>query len=205
MRINTEWYLNLAGKYALAAYKRGEQTIEEWESNLVSVPEKDLYQMADGLQSACEEIRELREQIKQLQDDLKHSDTPEAMTHALELHHRCVVRPVVEYCEAFYDWIKALEVAHKEWEEKSEDSKQWHSPPPLYSSKEHIGFVLMAIGKSDYLRRRIYAKESHRTEKCPVHKGKWSGLRWPTEPPMEGCLCQDPDGNVSGWIPVKDE
>lgn len=27
-------------------------------------------------------------------------------------------------------------------------------------------------------------------------------MTWPTDPPVEGCLCQEPDGNVSGWIPL---
>lgn len=199
--VNTSYYKEQAEKHF--GHDRGEKTVEEWENSKVEVSERDLSTLADGLFHACEQIEYLKKEMARLQEHLLHADTVESRTQGLELHYKCVVRPVTEYCEAFYDWLKALEVAHKEWDEKPEESKQWHSPPPLYNSKEHIGFVLMAIGKSDYLRRRIYAKEPHRTEKCPVHQGKWSGIRWPTEPPMEGCLCQDPDGNVSGWIPVE--
>lgn len=47
------------------------------------------------------------------------------------------------------------------------------------------GFVC----KSNYLARRLYGGEVHRTIPCPIHKGYWSGLGV--------CVC-----HMTGWLPA---
>jgi hypothetical protein len=58
--------------------------------------------------------------------------------------------------------------------------------------------VLGALGhatKSNLLFRILYLGEDPRTEKCPVHKGVWSGCE-----PDGKCECMS-GSNVTGWLP----
>ncbi len=52
------------------------------------------------------------------------------------------------------------------------------------------------IGKSALLDRLIYRCEPLRTEKCPAHKGKWSGIPSSDAECPHGCA-------LTGWLPVK--
>lgn len=232
--INTQYYKEKAEKFF--GHDRGDKTVEEWENSKLEISERDLSTLADGLFHACEQIEFLKDEIKRLQEHLLNAESVESRTKALELHHKQVVRPVSEYCQAFYDWrdtiaIKVTELKEsleertaqmKELfpegipenmrdyrEEKSDRINLWYRYSQNKSDLENWGKCLEALNtlylfivKSDYLRRRIYAKEGHRTEKCPTHQGHWSGIVWPSSPPQEGCLCQEESGNVSGWIPL---
>lgn len=55
----------------------------------------------------------------------------------------------------------------------------------------------LAISKSNFLARLFFTTEGLRTERCPEHRGKWSGC-WPSGP---ACPCQA-GGNVTGWLPT---
>jgi hypothetical protein len=50
----------------------------------------------------------------------------------------------------------------------------------------------LAADKSSYLGRRFYG-DPHRTEACPIHGGRWSGLPGWRDCPM-GC-------DFTGWLP----
>lgn len=120
-------------------------------------------------------------------------DQPQVLLEKLKQHYKEPVMPVSEYCKAFYDWVAALHVAYKEWDETPEEDRSWRSPPPLYEIREHLDMAMhLGVGKSSYLARRIYGGEKHRTRKCPVHKGHWSGL--PFKTPLCGC-------DLTGWLP----
>lgn len=58
--------------------------------------------------------------------------------------------------------------------------------------QETVNEVKFAVLKSSYLGRRLYGGEEHRTEPCPVHKGRWSGLPLGSDPP---CGC-----DLTGWL-----
>src|SRR5215216_1892787 len=86
---------------------------------------------------------------------------------------------VNEYCKALDEYIAAISEEHKE---ESEDwpSKQLKQLADDY--RQHF----ITIRKSNFLYRLLYLGERVRTEKCPEHKGKWSGYGWRRE-----CACQD--------------
>ena len=229
--INTTYYKEQGEKFL--GHDRGDKTVEEWENTKVEISERDLSTLADGLTHACEQIDFLKDEIKRLQEHLLHAETAESRTHALELHYKQVVRPVNEYCQAFYDWRdliaqkvtdlkEVIELESPKLEElfpegvpenlrdyrdeKSDRIRAWYQVWNTKNDLERwekclnaLNDLYLFIAKSDYLRRRIYAKEPTRTEKCPLHQGRWSGIQWPGRV-QEGCTCQDPDGNVSGWI-----
>ncbi len=53
--------------------------------------------------------------------------------------------------------------------------------------------------KSSLGRRLFYEGEKLRTEKCPYHKGRWSGMFMDIP---EGCKCMRFNGDeATGWIP----
>lgn len=54
----------------------------------------------------------------------------------------------------------------------------------------------LAADKSAYLARR-FAGEPHRTEPCPVHHGRWSGIAWGERP---SCGC-----DLTGWLATEEE
>ena len=81
---------------------------------------------------------------------------------------------VNEYCEIFLKWADmAVEQG--------------------ILKRETVNEVKFAVFKSSYLDRRLYGGEAHRTEPCPVHNGKWSGLPF-GEGPACGC-------DLTGWLP----
>lgn len=106
------------------------------------------------------------------------------------------VRPVSEYCAAFEQWFDVLvELA----EANPAPENEWDRFAALRRIAAVVPDLRLAIRKSNYLWRRIYKGEPHRTEPCPVHKGHWSGCTY-TE---VHCGCQS-DVNVTGWLPPKE-
>jgi hypothetical protein len=54
--------------------------------------------------------------------------------------------------------------------------------------------VQLGITKSSLLARVIYGGEGLRTERCPIHEGRWSGLEWTDNACPHGC-------QLTGWLP----
>ena len=130
-----------------------------------------------------------------MSEPLLTDEQAQRMLRLLSAHYGERIAPVSQTCEAIRDWVAACLVAADEYKQPPEGKRG--SPPPLYRVRDMIGIIELEISKSDYLRRRIYAGEPHRTVKCPVHKGRWSGIIPPDE---RYCPCMDPSGNMSGWI-----
>ncbi len=59
--------------------------------------------------------------------------------------------------------------------------------------------VDLAISKSNLLARLFFTEEDVRVEKCPAHKGRWSGCDW-KEGGVGPCACTT-HSNVPGWLP----
>jgi hypothetical protein len=107
-----------------------------------------------------------------------------------------VVRPVDEYCEALWKWLRLIE------------AKVEAAGPPPADDWDDVGQyrliaaaasqLRVAIKKSNYLYRRIYKGEPHRTVPCPKHKGQWSGCEFDAN----YCECMS-DVNVTGWLPTE--
>ena len=115
-----------------------------------------------------------------------------------------VVQKTEEYCDKFREWAKVMHEAYRECEERKKAGEE-----PLYPQGEdfiaHLDAVMLAIAKSSLLNRTVYGGQKPRTEKCPLHRGHWSGLspqrpdytRWGNSTP---CECWD-GWEASGWIP----
>lgn len=151
----------------------------------------------DGaLKPWADEIQRLRALVRADDGDVGR------MREALGLHYGEPVRPVSEYCNALWDWFDACQVAAEEYDALTEEQRAWRSPPPLYEIREHLWKLrYLDIGKSNYLWRRIYAGDPHRTEKCPKHKGHWSGC-YPPGTEHGDCECVF-GGNTTGWLPAE--
>jgi len=57
----------------------------------------------------------------------------------------------------------------------------------------------LSIIKSCLLHRMIYLGEPLRTEKCPIHQGQWSGIKFERCPHGCDATC----GCSTGWLPTK--
>lgn len=138
-------------------------------------------------------------EIKRLRDLLAADETNvERMTEALILHYGENVMPVSKYCEGFQDWQKAL-VDLLADPDCTDYQRQIYEPVVKAMSQ----LWPLPIMKSNYLARRLYAGDPHRTVKCPVHKGHWSGCHPPgTE--AGDCACEF-QGNTTGWLPAETE
>jgi hypothetical protein len=106
----------------------------------------------------------------------------QTMLKALREHYNEPVMPVSRYCKKFRDWANVV------------------TEPDLLGrpilTEADISRVQLAITKSNLLWRLIYLDEDIRKEKCPIHKGHWSGI-----PSLEGACphgCQH-----TGWLPNK--
>jgi hypothetical protein len=60
---------------------------------------------------------------------------------------------------------------------------------------ESVDAWKLAARKSNYLSRRLHSGQKHRTEKCPVHEGHWSGYGYCDQ----GCSLGIYDS--TGWLP----
>lgn len=70
-------------------------------------------------------------------------------------------------------------------------------PGPIERAKT-ISQVFLWIRKSDLLDRLLYQGQKLRTERCPVHDGRWSGLEHPTNYCEHGC-------GFTGWLPEPED
>lgn len=61
------------------------------------------------------------------------------------------------------------------------------------SISDSVGDVFLQIGKSNLLARLLYVGEKLRTQMCPEHKGKWSGVEFSDTRCPHGC-------QLTGWI-----
>lgn len=68
------------------------------------------------------------------------------------------------------------------------------SNPRLYDAVQLVRSTML---KSNYLARRLYGGDEHRTIRCPLHKGRWSGCS--PEPCPHGCSW---GMNITGWLPA---
>lgn len=69
-----------------------------------------------------------------------------------------------------------------------------HTLMRMKSWNETLSSVELSIRKSALLARLIYGGEKLRTQKCPQHKGHWSGLEHPDNQCPHGC-------GLTGWLP----
>jgi hypothetical protein len=97
-----------------------------------------------------------------------------------------------EFCAALYDWRSALSDAI------ADPDVPEHRKVEFRQIVASLNAVELPIRKSNYLWRRIYLAQQHRTEKCPDHKGTWSGYG---TPPYV-CACMS-GYDVTGWLPVE--
>lgn len=162
------------------------------------------------------EVKPMRQRLKELQDLLA-TDSIERMEEALRIHYKEPVRPVSHYCKAFEDWGNVLRERlaeiEKEPEEHAENCNSIKNPPPggycncaRYWSEqdkrwmtpvvEALNHLQLPIRKSNLLFRLIYLGEPLRTEKCPEHKGHWTGCWFD-----RSCDCQS-GYDVTGWLPT---
>ena len=78
-----------------------------------------------------------------------------------------------------------------------ERSKEDESPGRPYAKlAESVSAWKLAADKSNYLARRLYNGEKHRTEECSKHKGHWSGYAFPYR-----CECSLGTYDITGWLP----
>lgn len=98
----------------------------------------------------------------------------------LSRHYGVRVAPVSEVCGALRDWRNAM----------AEEGEHESLVAALDS-------VQAAVWKSNYLARRIYGGEAHRVQKCPIHKGHWSGCAF-GDRVCPHCMS---GSNVTGWLP----
>lgn len=83
------------------------------------------------------------------------------------------------FCAQMEVWRTAITDNH-------EDDPEWEG------QIDALNDVFMMIHKSSLLDRLLYCEQELRTEKCPTHKGIWSGIHW--EPCPHGC-------GYTGWLP----
>lgn len=99
------------------------------------------------------------------------------------------VRAADEHCAILLQWLDLIEA------KAGEDDAAWtESNPALMAVATAAWDIRIAIFKSSYLGRRLYGDEEHRTERCPVHQGKSSGL--PVTASQE-CAC-----GLTGLLPA---
>lgn len=86
-------------------------------------------------------------------------------------------QPILIYCDAIKAWLsefREIEVA------------SGHDDPSI---------IAIDVTRSSLLARLIYDQETFRTRPCPIHNGRWSGLRGGHDGGChEGC-------DLTGWLP----
>ncbi len=87
---------------------------------------------------------------------------------------------VEHYCRQFAIWSNACR--------DESDGSPWAK-----SIAEAFETIHLAVYKSNLLFRLIYGGEKLRTEKCPIHQGRWSGC---VPDPCPICAF---DSDVTGW------
>lgn len=100
------------------------------------------------------------------------------------MRSRTDLQQIESYCDVLWQWLD-LVVDRVTLDGASAD-------PHLKAVAEASTSIRVAVSKSSYLARRLYEGEQHRTEPCPVHQGRWSGLA--VDRPSCGC-------DMTGWLP----
>lgn len=105
------------------------------------------------------------------------------MLRRLSEHFHQPVMPVSRYCDALETWMRQVVALNRD-----PQTPEW--------SHGHRYFTILSniatdIRKSNLLWRLIYAGEPLRTEPCPKHQGRWSGIL----PCEHGC-------DSTGWLPA---
>ena len=108
-------------------------------------------------------------------------ETVEALLKDLSDHFKEPVMPIGRYCDALRTWQRV------NVESGNPDRKR---------ITDATSIVFLAIAKSNLLARLLYDNEPLRTEKCPIHKGVWSGCTW-GDSACPHCMS---GANVTGWI-----
>jgi hypothetical protein len=119
------------------------------------------------------------------------------MLDDLRQHYGEPVRPVSEYCQAFYDWQKVWGEKIKRIDDGKEPDQWTEDPRHARKILEALNFIMLPIIKSNYLWRRLYGDGLHRTEMCPEHKGRWSGYSHDRACDY-GC---NHGYDLTGWLP----
>lgn len=102
----------------------------------------------------------------------------------LRAHFGEPVLPMSRFCSAIETWMMAIEALAQE---TADD--EWRQG---YEYHTHLTQIRVDIHKSNLLARLLYGGESLRTQRCPLHKGRWSGT---------GMGCSHGCGGT-GWLPV---
>jgi hypothetical protein len=118
----------------------------------------------------------------------------EAMLENLRLYYKEPVMPIGKYCEAFRTWQDAIEDAAEQAKEDPDESP--FARQSLEDMARAIQEVSTLVSKSNLLSRLLYGGEELRTERCPIHKGHWSGCVW-GDGRCPHCMSGD---NVTGWV-----
>lgn len=114
-------------------------------------------------------------------------------------YYREPVKRVSEYCDAFRLWHQVMKDKVKDLEENLDalDKNQVWDLEQAKKILDAMDTLVIPIYKSNFLARHVYGKEELRTEKCPEHKGVWSGCTWGEGACPYGCMS---DTNVTGWL-----
>ncbi len=113
----------------------------------------------------------------------------------MERHYGQPVRPVSHYCERLAEYAEALDDAIGRGSEGP-----FREAGEARTVRDGLRLLRTWALKSNCLWRLIYDDEPLRTERCPEHKGRWTGCDFngPT------CGCGDTRSgkgtNVTGWL-----
>jgi hypothetical protein len=121
------------------------------------------------------------------------------------------VMRVGDYCQALWQWLDLVEAQAKSDEKARLDAalagrSLTREPDKNFVAIAEIAPALrLAITKSNYLARRIYVGEEHRTEPCPIHKGRWSGYAHGAYSSVNHVCpagCSQGVYDITGWLPA---
>jgi hypothetical protein len=131
----------------------------------------------------------------------------QAMLKQLSEHFNEPVMPLTKFCSTLTKWARIIEeVNHEHWEDLKKRMPDATPDLLTHHGNEyylHIGGILTDIYKSDLLGRMFYGGEEPRTEKCPEHKGHWSGIEYISDGNHPSNEC--PHGcQLTGWLPNKE-
>lgn len=113
------------------------------------------------------------------------SPAPHDFTYGNPTRQQLAIQRAEAHCDVLWQW---LDLVTERVEQDGEDAD-----PNLRKIAEAAPAIRLAVSKSSYLGRRLYGFEGHRTEPCPIHQGRWSGLPSGETP----CGC-----DLTGWLPA---
>lgn len=111
------------------------------------------------------ENKRLAEEVRRLRGELERANA-----HAVNEHS------VNEYCKVLWQWFDLI----------IEQSRTERGKTAFQAIAAVEWDIKHSIKKSNYLYRRLYLGQAHRTRKCPLHDGRWSGYGFG---PDEWCPC----------------